>query len=684
MIIIISPFLFFIVIFSINYAYAHVTYEAPYEEEISCDDNSFYGYGHYYYWHWCDYYYQGFVYKRYMLTYHTWSTQESVGESVRDEWFYYLAIKVNSTKTLLYERYPLANYDLTLYRGDKIRYHSNLTLIYETPYIVINGEGNYHQVIINDGIMNPLQDISIIDTSEDYYNINLNATISTNSNVRYGTYDIKALIYYQYPRYYRVHGYSCSDTCDVFDDEGVSYVKSSKSVTLTNTTIVPYDPVLKVYPYLSLADEEDWSFDKQLRLAIHYLGSKEGETIYNERRALINNDYNEEYVYQVLKGYDIIEDSKVKKILNEDIKYTAYNVTCANPIFNIISVIYAYDNNNDGYHDEFMLPKEGYYDLKLDYNASYMLDIINNQYADLTLYTTLKSNFAYENKDIANFTYIYPSRAFNARINVTVIDYNNNPSAMIVDKITLNFTRYKDAIPLYHYLYLRYHHDINDLTIVNSIMCLEDAVNTYLKDYFEAISSSSLIVDALYSSILIPDTALQFYNASDVYAIPLNYALTSLTPYNITITIVKNGIDYSNEYILPTLEQYSDYVYYVNVGSYHYDQYVKRFNDIIYIQVPNTFLIRDLFVHKIDKNNNYLGSDYYNNCVSGCIIVLQEEYSAWLLMTNEWHGRADAFVNAIPVSNTTVERDVLAIFILGSSVAIAILALLRKFWNEIT
>ncbi|MEM2857155.1 MAG: hypothetical protein QW416_08655 [Candidatus Nitrosocaldaceae archaeon] len=661
----------------INYAYAHLNYEEPYEEEISCDDDSFNSNGHYYYWYWCDYYYQDLNYKRYFYSYHSWTTQNSVGERETERWYHYLNVKVNSSKFLIYDRYPLANADLTLYKGDKIRYHTNITLIYEELYF----DNNYYSINITDGMLRLPKGIAITDVSEDYYDISLNATISA-YNIEYGTYDIDGKIYYQYPMYYHSKGYSCSNSCYPFNDEGVKYLSRSQSITLTNVTIVPYAPILKVYPYLSLSSNGDWSFDKQLKLAMHYQGSMDMDgTIHPLRRALINSDYNEEYVYQVLKGYDIVDDYKVKKIFRDDIKYLAYNITCSNPIANTTSVIYAYDNNSDGYHDEFMLTKEGYYELSLYYDASYMLDIINNQYADLTLYTLLKSNFAYESIEIANFTYIYPSRAFNARINITTItDYNNNPTQLVVEKIALNLSRYE--YPLYDYLYLKYYRESNDLLIVNSIMCMEDAMNTYLKDYYEATYSSRLIVDALYSELLIPEHSLQFYNASDVFDIPLNYALTTLTPYNITITIIKD-VDISNEYILPALQQYSDYVYYANVGNYHFDQYLKRFNNIIYVEPPETFLIRDLYVNKFDENNNYVGSEHYN-CRSGCIVTLPEEYSAWILMSNEWQGRADAFVSALPTQTTqAVESDIIVILILASSIALSILICLRKFWNII-
>jgi hypothetical protein len=667
----------------VDYAYAHY-YEDYANDDIECFYDNYSNDNFDYYREDCYYYDDNFNYK-YCYDYnYSYDYDSNYGYGYGNACYWYVDISINSSKYIIYDRYPLSNNDLTLYKGDSYAYHANVTLMY-----IDASNPSY----ITDAYAIDASNVSIINASEYLFDLPLNATITTDNNIDYGYHDINAVIEYQTPYYYYHYSNSCHITeedtiCNDYSSSDNGYIDRSISRTITSFEVVRYDPKFIVYPYLSLSSNSTWSFDKQLMLAIHYLGSEDNGIIYKHRRALLNGYNNTSYGYQVLKGYDIpiINNDNIKQYLNQTIRFNMINQTrdsFNNICFNDNYI--AYDSNNDGYHDQVMFIEEGYYAMNIYHDIS-LNDIIDNGLADITLDANFNSNFI-DNRRLFSFNYIYPSRAFNANFTIySITDDNNDIKPLVVDRISIRFNPYNDSIALYDYLLNKYNYDIYqtynqyDHKLVDNILCLEDALMNYNRVDYIAYNTDMLNANSLYTSILIGNSALRLYNTSNIYDIPLNYALTALTPYNITISITKDGIPISNDYTLPALQQYSSYVYYANNGKYDWtNTYIKRYNNTISIEPPNTFKINNLIVKYYDDK------EYTDiiDCLLGCKISIDKRYDVWIIIDNEWHGRAQAYFNAINSTSSYNNTDMPFIFILSLIIAISILILLRKFWNDI-
>ncbi|GIU72401.1 MAG: hypothetical protein KatS3mg003_1880 [Candidatus Nitrosocaldaceae archaeon] len=668
--------LLLILIVMIDYAYAHY-YEQYANDDIECYYYNYSNNNFDYYREDCYYYDDNFNYKYCYAYDYSYDYDNSYGYGYGNACYWYVDISINSSKYIIYDRYPLSNNDLTLYKGDSYGYHANVTLMYidaSNPSYITNAYS-----IIPDNIS--------VNANEYLFDLPLNATIKTDNDIDYGYYTINAVIEYKTPYHYYHYSNHCSITeedtiCNDFSNSDNGYIDRTISRILTDFEVVRYNPKFIVYPYLSLSSNNTWSFDKQLMLAIHYLGSEDNGIIYKNRRALLNDYNNTSYGYQVLKGYDIpiINNDDIKQYLNQTIRFNMINQT--RDSFNNI----CFNDNYIAYDNEVMFVEEGYYAMKIDYDIS-LNDIIDNGLADITLDANFNSNFI-DNRRLFSFNYIYPSRAFNANFTIySITDDNNDIKPLVVDRISIRFNPYNDSIALYDYILNKYNYDIYktynqyDHKLVDNILCLEDAIANYNRVDYIAYNTDRLNANVLYTSILISKSALMLYNTSNIYDIPLNYALTALTPYNITISITKDGIPISNDYTLPALQQYSNYVYYANNGKYDWtDTYIKRYDNTISIEPPNTFRINNLIVKYYDDKEY---TDIIDNCLLGCKLSIDKRYDVWIIIDNEWHGRAQAYFYGINSTSNYYNTDMPFIFILSLIIAVSILILLRKAWNEI-
>ncbi len=655
-----------------EYAYAHYDEQYVDDSSIKCSNYNYSDDNYSYQREDCYYYHNNFNYRYCYDYYYSYAYDDSYGNGYGNACYWYVDISINSSKYVIYDKYPLSNNDLTLYKGDSYGYHANITMKHidaTNPSYLTDA-----YLIIPDNIE--------ITNADDYlYNLPLNATITTYEDIEYGYHDINAIVEYQTPYHYSYYYNSCHITeegtiCNNHNSSDNDYIVRDKIIAITSFQVVPYQPRFIVYPYLSIADNNTFSFDKQLMLAIHYLGSGD-DIIYPKRRALVN-DYNSiGYAYQVLGGYDIpiVDDKSIKQYLNQTLKFKMVNQT--RDSFNNICL----NNNYIVNSNEVMFIEEGYYAMQLYYNAS-IIKMIVGALADLTLSANFISNFV-DNNTVFSFNYIYPSRAFNANFTIYSITDDNKP----LERISIRFNPYNASIPLYNYLLNKYNHDIYqiynqyDYQLVDNILCLEDATAKYNRVDYIAYNTNRLSANTLYTSILIGNSALKLYNASTVYDIPLNYALTALTPYNITITITKDGIPISNNYQLPALQQYSSYEYYADNGKYNWrDTYIKRYDNTIIIEPPQTFKINNLIVKYYDDKEYTV---IRNNCSIGCKLVIDSKYDVWIMADNEWHGRAQAYFYGINSIDNDYDTGILFIFIIAATIATSILVLLRKFWNEL-
>jgi len=677
----------FITLIAIDYAYADINYEYisnisydcySYTVEEESNEEDYYRYYHANITE-CNYYDYDFRYKYcYENDYYEYintitSYRNTDGYDYYCYW--YLEITSNNSKSIIYDPYPSANLDYTLYKGDSYNYNVNITFKHIDP--------SYHPYIEYAYLDYLPSNIQIVNINNELYQLPLNATILTNTNIDYGNYTINGIIEYKVPFYYYYYYNTCTpDQCysNIYTD--TVYLYNYKSIELTSFNLVRYNPRFIAYPYLAISNNNTWSFDKPLILLIHYLGSDN----YPLRRAVIN-DYNYSiFAYKVLEGYDIpiVNNDDIKYYLDLQLDYEPINDTCINNYIINDGIIYL---------------QEGYYAIKFVHNASnIMLDIINYQLADLTFDIKLKSNWREFDDYIIKFNYTYPTRAFNNKIIIRSIEFITNNNIINDTSFKLKPIKYIKAevnainvsnaynYNLKDYLYNKYNYDIYkeyntyDYELVNKIMCLENLDN-YINHIIEVYDAHTLEFNYNYSNIMISKLAFDIFNVNNIYDIPLHYVLTSPSPYELIITVNEPRVGVGtviNRYVLPSYQQYSIYNYTINAQDYNFTNiFINRYNNIIEVLNPRNFGTIN-YVSVFDDNGFR-----YINCQIGCSFIVKGNVSVYAI--NEWYGVGYAVFNNNNNYNDSNDSLIALFYLLLAFIIITlILVFLRKWINEFT
>ncbi len=712
------------IVTSIPTAYAHVEIQYIYNTSENCFNYEFTssndGSSYYYKAYRCYYYSDSFMYKQcdwdYYYSYsYTYDGGGSYGNGYGDTCRWYVAIDVFQEKELLYDDngYPLSNNDLTLYKGDSYKYHVHIIMRHVDPANPASFTdaylGYYTWVcyrscwqVYNDGIPDNTE---LTNLSDYFYNLPLDGSVVTEDDINYGNYEVKGTVKYGIPYFNNYSYYYCwynayGGDCNSGSENYNGYAQYNPVITLTSFQVVAYQPRFIVYPFLSIASTEEWSFDKPLMIMIHYLGSEQDDNIYPLRRSLINDyDYGS-YAYKVLQGYDIptVNPEDIKQNLTDelvmkwDVQYDDGR-NCINNNF------VAEDVDNDGYDDKVMFMQEGYYLLRFGYPdtkpSDVMLNPIDYQLADLTVnsnfYTTFKE---VEDREVFNFTYTYPNRSFNNLIIIASIEglEDNNIAlkpipyiSAVVNPVIPN-DPYTWNYSLRDYLYVRYNYDIQKLYgnadngMVDAIMCSENADNNYNNNITEVYNSAVLHYNYRLSNLWLGKSVLDVYEVDTVWDIPLHYVLTAPTPYELTITVrePRAGVDeVTNTYILPAYQQYSTYHYFINAQDYDFkDKYIFRYGNLVDITIPRYFGIIDK-VAVFDDNGFRL-----IECSYGCSFVVDGNTQVYAV--NEWLGVGSAYYIAVDNPSSNIAgMDALVLLLIGIVITLGTIVILRKYVREV-
>ncbi|MEM4324034.1 MAG: hypothetical protein QXO37_09280 [Candidatus Nitrosocaldaceae archaeon] len=605
---------------------------------------------------------------------------------------------------------PTGNEDGTFYRSDKFEYRV------KGIYLLRNDPQNPCYIESIEPSPNNSQYLSIEQCYE-YFAENASickrGKVSIASNTPYGEHNLYAKATYKQPwfrywtKYYycwsNAGGQGCNNEAPKVES---GYYTNYYDIKLATAYVVQYNPQFRVYPYLSISDPNTWSYEKQVMLAIHYLGNKDQSgNINTAQRALINKLIDKEYAYEVLKGYGlpIVDPSAVQKYLNLNMKFRVANDPSS---YDCLSSSYiAIDSNNDSYTDELLLLQEGYYAISLHYIGEdmqdIMLDLINNQLADSTLqqeYYTARYTIAGEDttvdKQLFDFTYVYPARSFYATVVVKSVKENANGGLepLPVYRMKITFEDYQGSLPLLGYLYAKYQQDIwkryeeEDQQLAYLPLCLENAQQAYRQTEYEYYNTAQGVAWVRFTSLLIGEKARQALEVNDLLDIPIQYALQATTPYTVKIEIqpYPNSMIKQNTYMLPAFQQYQQYVYYANNGFYIWnDRYVHRYGDKLLVEPARYFRIAELYI----SNDQGVQQVDPNLCRIGC--TLYAGYgSVNLVARDEWFGTALAGYPAITIEPPIQEDPyigwtMLAVTALVSFFLIAYLKYMRRQVNRI-
>jgi hypothetical protein len=363
-----------------------------------------------------------------------------------------------------------------------------------------------------------------------------------------------------------------------------------------------------------------------------------------------------------------------------------------------------YSNDSNGYLQQLAVLQSTYFILDVEYTDSnkepsdYILNIQQYQLADLTLkgklYTragTIAGDDLLEDKQVAYYEYVYPTRVFNRIVSLRTVteDDNGNLIPITVYKIKVEFQPKVDPYyyPLLDYLRMKYNYDIAlknngiaDPLLTELILCSEDANNTYKPITIESYNTNFVSFLDRFYMLYLPDTAKQAFNVNNLLDIPVWYSLQALTPMDVKITVqpYANSIEYTNVYQLPAYQQYSSYQKDIFLGaSIWTDKYVKRYGTQVAIEPPAWFR-----VDRVEVNSQEYGI-FVTTCNVGCTISIGKgEVSLWV--RNEWDAVGYAHYQALEVAVEPVydAYSIFFLFIAWSITALVVLYFLRRKFRE--
>ena len=537
----------------------------------------------------------------------------------------------------------------------------------------------------------------------------IDADIKVRDNATYGNHYISASIDYVYPitRIWNHTNYCSSNpwgNCARPTDESGYQRYYGYNIQLATAMVVHYNPKFLIYPFLNISDLYRWSYDKQLSLAVKYLGSQGNSndptdtTIYPNRRALINKNEEEAYAYQIYRGYGIptVNPDAVKQSLSIPIEYRVRNPSNCNP--SDIRV-----NNNQGYVQDIAVLRESYFVLDVKFTDSsrepsdYVFNFQQYQLADLTLkgylYTkagSIAGRDLITDKQVAEYEYIYPARQFLRIVSLRIVTEDNNsqliPLSIYKIKVESIPSNTREDYDLLSYARMKYNYDIAKLNnnipdpaLVELIICVEDADNTYKPVNIERYNTNFISFLDRFYMLRLPENAKEVFKVNNLLDIPLHYVLQSLTPQYIKITIQTYPYqgEITNVYPLPAYHQYAIYQRDIFLGTGIWtDKYVKRIGSLLHIEAPKHFNIQEVIV-------NAGGIFTLQNCSIGCIVDVGNNRVVGVAY-NEWNAAGLFSYPAVTIPAPSEDKHIgWTMLAIGLLVGFIVLMLLRYFRREI-
>jgi hypothetical protein len=374
--------------------------------------------------------------------------------------------------------------------------------------------------------------------------------------------------------------------------------------------IVNYAPRFVAYPYLNLKDGNDVSYDKELMVALHYLGSDGDGGVQASRRTKLNSYTNE--VDASVFGVDDVNATKKAGL-------TWLSVEPVDPVITTIA-----PGKNA------MIERAGY--VKLVMKMRYNPDVFSTLQNVTALPIFYSKDFAGKNSLVLfGVGYVYPDKQFANTISVRVLDGSNavnSPVSLEVDP-ALGATTVCDYLDGHA---KRYTGDamFSKIALSDVYPCSPSRVSGAGTVAMHA-DMTGLVVPEVYD-ILYPD---------GLETIPANLVLESPASQSLKVTVA----DHSRTYLLPVYSFEKDVEIIANIGTRNTLDVVRDGSTVTVKPLDNFGSITTLQVN---------GTSIAKSCLDGC--ALDMPGAATLLASNEWGGKASAVVAAPATVDSAVAR----------------------------
>lgn len=389
-------------------------------------------------------------------------------------------------------------------------------------------------------------------------------------------------------------------------------------------SIVDYRPVFAtVYPYLNLKDGGDRSYEKELTIGLHYLGSSDSDgTVKPLRRAKLNLYTNQ--VTALVAGTsttDITELADLKWLSTSDFQ------TDASPGITTVT------ENERGRHA--MIERAGYAEIAIKM-AGYDRESfaqIQNVTASPAFYT---KDFAEKGMaKLFDITYIYPDTYFANTITAKVLDGETVAARTVQLEVrpaagaTVTVCEYYDKHALY-----------STGDPVFSKMALSDVYPCSAAS--REAGTGTVEMRANMTGILVPKIYGTLYPGG-LAALPPEVALSS--PSSIQLQVSVSGTGKVRTYDLVLYAHDRDAEIIANVGQNNVLD-AKRYGSAVTVKSPTNFgPTTDLQVN---------GAHIQEACLHRC--TLDIPIAATIVATNEWGGKASGVVAAPTRADSSIAR----------------------------
>ncbi len=415
--------------------------------------------------------------------------------------------------------------------------------------------------------------------------------------------------------------------------------------------VVDYFPQYTSYPYPLLFDNEELAFDDRQAVALYYVGSVEGDHIFENRRSKINYAYNVDIGYDPFTPHIIFQNFT----LSEGITVT--------------------DNVVQSHNGTAVFSESGYGKIYFEHPLSEMVipDGIA-KFENVTSYTTLVSqDFAAKDTIAEFYTIRYTEASFTK--NIIIQSINQNGTIMNDDIIHLELTPYDTINTQYitSYIYDKILFDSDDETFAEIISGdtypmiqkysgagMINATISKTSVFFDEYTQQTDNVNATFSENIISDLNSLLDSPDTIRLLaPYDMGLSALSPTTLSITV--------NDITILMDERYYSFggkqTILVNTQTDNI-LYADRDKNKIVIYSPENFgLIDTVFI-----NDTLVEQE----CQSGCVILHPPKDEIILSVHNKWGGIAHVTLPEIIIPETPISDEPNYMMIL----AIAILLML--------
>jgi len=381
-------------------------------------------------------------------------------------------------------------------------------------------------------------------------------------------------------------------------------------------TIVNYAPRFVAYPYLDLKDGGDVSYDKELMIALHYLGSDDDDGaggVQASRRTKINS-YTNEVDASVFGVGDV-----------EATKKAGLSWLSVAPVDHVITTTAAGKNA--------MIERAGYVKLimKMMHYRPETFSTMQNVTALPIFYS---KDFAGKNSLVLfGVGYVYPDKQFANTISVGVLDGSgavvDKPVSLEVSPASISTTTVCDYI------------DGHAKRYTGDAMFPKIALSDVYSCSPATISGTGTVtMHADMTGLLIPKVYDILYPGG-IQTMPANLVLESPASQSLMVTVAGQ----SRTYTLPVYSYERDVEITANIGTNNALN-VVRDGSTVTVQSPDNFgSIIGLQVN---------GTAIAQSCTDGCALDIPG--AANIVASNEWGGKASASVAAPAKIDSTVAR----------------------------